>query len=335
MGRRRKHAPKRGSLAYLPRGRAKRHFGRIRYWPKIEADSPTLLGFAGYKVGMMYTYLVSDHRGSPTYGQEVFTPVSIIEAPPMLVCGFRAYTQSVNGSKPITEVLMKKPRKDLKRILALPEKFDAETRLKKIGESLDKISEFRAILLTQPRLAGVKQKKGVIMEVKVDGGKIDDQFKYLKESLGKRVRVSKVFSEGQFVDVVAVTKGKGIQGPVKRWGVRTLQKKSRKTVRGVACIGPWSPSYVMYTVPRAGQMGFHQRTEKNKRVLKTGSKGEEVTPKGGFPHYGVIRSDYIILSGSVPGPAKRLIKIRYPARPLPHVSEKPPQLTYLSSAPTG
>jgi len=335
MGRRRKNAPKRGSLAYLPRGRAKRHFGRINYWPKIEADSPTLLGFAGYKVGMVYAYLVSDHRGSPTYGQEVFTPVSIIEAPPMLVCGFRAYVQSVDGSKPITEVWMQKPPKDLKKTFTLPEKVDAETRLKKVEGSLDKISEFRAILLTQPRLAGVKQKKGVLMEVKVDGGKIDDQFKYLKESLGKRASVSKVFSEGQFVDVVAITKGKGFQGPVKRWGVKILQKKSRKTVRGVGTLGAWSPSYVMYTVPRAGQMGFHQRTEKNKRILKTGSKGEEVTPKGGFPHYGVIRSDYIVLSGSIPGPAKRLIKIRHPARPPSHVSEKLPQVTYLSSAVTG
>jgi len=333
MGHRKKHAPKRGSLAYLPRGRAKRHFGRIRYWPKIEADSPTLLGFAGYKAGMTYAYIVSDHRGSPTFGQEVFTPVSIVETPPMLVCGFRAYTRGIDGLKSLTEVWMKKPPKDLKKILTLPEKFDVETGLNKIEGSLGEISEFKAILLAQPGQAGVKQKKGVIMEVKVDGGKFDDQFKYLKEVLGKKIPVSKIFKEGQFVDVITVTKGKGIQGPVKRWGVKIRQKKSRKTVRGVACLGPWTPHYVMYTVPRAGQMGFHQRTEKNKRILKIGSEGGEVTPKGGFEHYGVIRSDYIILSGSVPGPAKRLIKLRYQARPPPHVPEKPPEVTYLSSSP--
>ncbi len=335
MGHRKKHAPKRGSLAYLPRGRAKRHFGRIRYWPDIDVDSPTLLGFAGYKVGMTYVYIVSDRLGSPIYGQEVLIPASIIETPPMLVCGFRAYTQKVDGLKSTTEVWMKRPSRDLKGMLTLPDELDEEAGLKRVERSLDKISEFRAILLTQPRLAGISQKRGTIMEVKVDGGMIEDQFEYLKEVLGKKIHISKIFKEGQFVDVISVTKGKGIQGPVKRWGVKTLQKKSRKTVRGVACLGPWTPGYVMYTVPRAGQTGFHQRTERNKRILKIGSKGEEITPKGGFPHYGVIRSNYIILSGSVPGPAKRLIKIRYPARPPPHIPERPPQVTYLGPLPTG
>jgi large subunit ribosomal protein L3 len=100
------------------------------------------------------------------------------------------------------------------------------------------------------------------------------------------------------MDVVAITKGKGFQGPVKRWGVKLLPRKSRKTKRGVACIGPWKPARVLYTVPRAGQMGYHQRTEYNKRILKIGIDGKEVTPNGGFVRYGEVKGTYVIVDGS-------------------------------------
>ena len=43
MGHRKTHAPKHGSLAYLPRHRAKKPTARIRYWPEIKSESPKLL----------------------------------------------------------------------------------------------------------------------------------------------------------------------------------------------------------------------------------------------------------------------------------------------------
>jgi hypothetical protein len=77
----------------------------------------------------------------------------------------------------------------------------------------------------------------------------------------------------------------------------------------VACIGAWHPARVSWTVARSGQHGFHHRTEMNKKVYKIGKKGEdshkattefdvtnkEITPMGGFPHYGVVNEDYIML----------------------------------------
>lgn len=63
-----------------------------------------------------------------------------------------------------------------------------------------------------------------------------------------------------------------------------------------------------------GQTGYHQRTEFNKRILKIGSDGEEVTPEGGFINYGLVRGDYVLIKGSVPGPSKRLIRLRDPIR---------------------
>jgi len=72
----------------------------------------------------------------------------------------------------------------------------------------------------------------------------------------------------------------------------------------------------MYTVPRAGQMGFHQRVDKNKRILAVSNAQQNpITPSGGFPHFGDVRGDYVIVRGSVPGPIKRLVDMRLPLYP--------------------
>lgn len=329
MGHRKKHGPKRGSLAYLPRGRAARPIGRIRFWPEVE-EGPVLLGFAGYKAGMTYVFMVEDKKRSPNFGKEVAYPATVIDAPPMTICAVRAYTKQGSELKTLTEAWANTQLKDLERIKGVSSKAEPDENLKKMEENLGKIVEFRVLAATQPRLAGVPKKKPDLMEIKVGGGTIEEQFEYVKNLLGKTVQVDEVFKEGQFVDAIAVTKGKGWQGVVKRWGVRILQHKANKTKRGIATLGPWGPARVLYTVPRAGQMGYHQRTEFNKRILKIGKNGDEVTPEGGFLRYGPVRSTYIMLKGSVPGPAKRLIRLRYPARPPKKIGEEAPQITYIS-----
>ncbi|MEM0049598.1 MAG: 50S ribosomal protein L3 [Candidatus Bathyarchaeia archaeon] len=325
------HAPRRGSLAYLPRARASRSVGRIRYWPEVK-EGPVLLGFAGYKCGMTYVIMVDDEPGSINFGKEIVQPATVIETPPMYIAAVRAYTRDETGLKTLTEVWAHPLPKEMERAIILPKNYseeNVEKGLKRIEESLDKIVEFRVIAATQPRLTSVPKKKPDLMEIKVGGGTIKEQFDYVKKILSKTVSVEAVFKEGQYVDVIAITKGKGIQGPVKRWGVRTLQHKSRKTERGVGTLGAIGIKRVIYTVPRAGQMGYHQRTEYNKRILKIGKDGKEITPKGGFLHYGLVKGTYIILSGSVPGAAKRLIKLRYPARPPKRVGGTP-QITFIS-----
>jgi len=330
VGHRKKTAPRRGSLAYLPRARARRQVGRIRFWPEVEGG-PMLLGLAGYKAGMTYVYLTDDRPNSPNYGKEIFLPVTIIDAPQMLVCAVRVYVETNSGLQTLTEAWMQNPPKNLRRAFPLPENFDPDKAFKKIAESLDRVREFRVIMCTQPWLIGLKKQPDII-EVKIGGQAVRQQFDYAKELLGKTVRASDVFKEGQFIDVVAVTKGKGFQGPVKRWGVSLLPHKSRKTRRGIGCLGPWHPAHIMYTVPRAGQMGYAQRTEYNKRIIKMGSNGVEVTQKGGFIRYGVVRGDYLMLEGSIPGPAKRLIRLRHPARPQLKIPVAPPQITYINVA---
>jgi large subunit ribosomal protein L3 len=329
VGHRKKNAPRHGSLAYLPRGRAKRTTGRIRFWPKV-AEGPTILGFMGYKAGMTHILMIEDKPGSQNLGKEVSYPATILDVPPIVVFAIRAYIKSQYGLQTLSEAWMEDLSKDFDRVLVLPEKFKTEEALKKIEEALDEISEIRLLAATNPRLTGVPKKKPDIMEIKVDGGSIQEQFEYGKNLLGKNVSITDIFKEGGYVDVIAVTKGKGFQGPVKRWGIKILPRKSRKTKRGVAAIGPWKPPRVLYSVPRAGQMGYHQRTEYNKRILKIGIDGKDVTPKGGFLKYGTVKGTYVIVDGSLPGPVKRLIRLRVPARPPRKVPEAAPNIIYVS-----
>jgi large subunit ribosomal protein L3 len=330
MGHRKHHAPRHGSLAYLPRHRAKRPAARIRYWPKTDADSPKLLGFAGYKAGMTYVFTIEDRKRSPHFGKEVMKAATILEAPPILVCGIRTYSHTQYGLEQITECWMKNPPEELDRKLILPENFDTDEMQKKLDENLERTTNIRAIVATQPSQANLAKKKPEVTEIEIGGGSLHQQLEYAKGLLGKTVTAEEVFKSGQYLDVAAVTTGKGWQGPVKRWGVAVLQHKGRKTKRGIATLGPWNPHHLMYSVARAGQMGYHQRIEYNKRLLKIGKDGKEVNVKGGFLRYGTLKAPYMIIEGSIPGTEKRTIKLRVPARPPTKVAEDPPQVTYVS-----
>ncbi|HLE65183.1 MAG TPA: 50S ribosomal protein L3 [Candidatus Bathyarchaeia archaeon] len=329
MGHRKYSAPRRGSLAYLPRGRAPRWTPRIRFWPKYEGP-PKLLAFAGFKAGTTHVTITDNRQGSLTYGKEVTFPATIVETPPLVVTGLRFYEKWNGGLRTIGEVWHPQPHRDLGRAIKTPEKFDETKGWEKVEAVKDRLAEVRVIVASQPRLAKTGKKEPDLFEVKIDGGTIQERIELGKNFLGKEVKISDVFKAGGDVDVVAITKGKGIQGPVKRWGIKKLKHKSRKTVRGVGSIGPWHPHFVMYSVPRAGQMGFAQRTEYNKQILKIGDNGSDVTPKGGFLHYGPVKTEFALLRGTIPGPANRLVALRYPARGQPQ--GEAPKLELISLA---
>ena len=137
MGHRKTHAPKHGSLAYLPRHRAKKPVARIRYWPKIKADNPRLLGFLGYKAGMTYVFTIEDRKRSPNFGKEVMRAATILETPPIILCGIRTYTHNPYGLQQLTEVWMKDPPAELERTLVLPENFNTEEMMQKVTQSID------------------------------------------------------------------------------------------------------------------------------------------------------------------------------------------------------
>jgi large subunit ribosomal protein L3 len=296
----------------------------------VESETPRLLGFTGYKAGMTHVFTIEDRKRSPDFGKEVILPSTVLETPPILVCGVKVYAKDINGLRTLAEAWAKDLPDDLERMFTLAEDFKTEEALKKIEENLLRVARVRVISVTQPRQASVPKKKPDIAEIEIGGGTVQQQFEYAKSLLGKTVTPAEIFKEGQYVDIASVSTGKGFQGPVKRWGVTILQAKGRKTKRGIATLGPWNPHHVMYSIARAGQMGFHQRTEYNKRILKIGKDGKEITPRGGFLRYGLVKGPYVLLAGSVAGTEKRPIRIRYPARPPRGVSEEPPQITHVS-----
>lgn len=334
MGRRKQSAPRHGSLRFMPRKRARNMAGRMRNWLSYEGE-PQLLGFAGFKAGMTHVAYIENEESSPYSGTEIISAVTIVETPPLILMGIKVLEKSDYGL--ITKGQLLAPELDqiLGRKILLPKEYNFEekaTAFEAIVDQNEKL-EIRGVFYTQPKLTSLPRKKPDILEIKVSGGKTArERYDFLKEKFGQEIRVRNFVKEGEYVDACGVTLGKGFQGPMKRYHVRHLQKKSRKTVRGIGCIGPWHPARVTYFVARAGQIGCHNRVEINKRLIKVGEKGEEITPKGGFVRYGIIKNDYVIILGSIPGPKKRLIKLRKAMRPKKTPTPTAPEITYVSNS---
>jgi len=334
MGARKKSAARHGSLGVRPRKRASRIVPRVRSWPDPQLSQPKLLAFPAYKAGMTHVMMIDDRPHSPTYGKEVFTPVTVLEAPPIIPLAIRAYVlHPIRGMITLTEAWTSPP-KELeinRKVSTLPEGLEHKNNLDKIRESIELVKDIRVIVATQPKLVGgLSKKKPDLLEVRIYGGSIEDRLNYAESILGKPVSVKEVFDVGMWVDTIAVTKGHGFKGVIQRFGVRELPRwhKHRK---GSRKIGARSPGIgALSTTPQAGQMGFHRRTDFNKRILIIGENGTEITPKGGFVRYGVVKSHYVVVEGSVPGPKKRIVILRYPVRPPPYIPEGPPKITYIN-----
>ena len=323
MGHRRHSQPRRGSLAYLPRGRAQSMEARIRTWPKINSEEPKLLGHAGFKAGCVQLVSIDDRDKTPNAGKQLVSLGTVIVTPPMHIIGIRGYSKNIDGLHATFDIFANDLPKHFSKILKVKTE---DIEIEKAEKSLGKIHELVAIVGVIPRNASLEQKKPYVFEIGVKGGDIKKQFAFVKDLLGKEVKVDQVFESGAKVDTAAITKGKGWEGPITRWGVKKKQHKSRKSVREVGTLGPISPQYVMYTVPRAGQRGFHQRIEYDKRIMimsNTEKNEFNVNPEGGFKHFGYVNGDFIILKGSVPGTYRRLIKLRSQIRNVPSKIVKP------------
>ncbi len=306
--------PKKGSMGFGPRKRVKRISPRFSSWPEL-AEGPKIMGFAGYKAGMTHIIMTDYRQKSTTANQEIQVPVTVLEVPPMKVVGIRYYTNSPYGLKVLGEDWKNVKDKNLMR--RIPK--HSETVMDQ--EKTDAIDEVRLIAYSQPHLVkGIPKKVPELMELPIGGNDLDANIKFAKEQMGKTITFKDFSDEGNWIDVAAFTKGKGFQGHVKRWGVKLLSHKNSKHRRMIGNLGPKSQGggkdsgYVLPTIRQAGQMGYHQRTEYNKLVLKVGDDGEEIIPKGGFLHYGEVKNPYVLIKGSVPGPTKRLIRMRLPIR---------------------
>lgn len=309
-----KRKPRKGSMAFRPRKRAISENVR-QWWP--ERQEKKLLGIPGYKVGMTHVAYI-DTTDAPTKGQEIVSAATIIEVPPVLVYGIRYY----DGKNSIADIHANNE--------AVLKAAGIRKKKEKKNINIEDVKDVRLLVCTQPKKAGYGKKKAEFMELGCGGKDIKEKAEYASSLLGKELHVNEIFKPGEFVDVSAVTKGKGWQGPVKRFGVAVQRRKATGKRRHVGTLGPFHPAIVAYTVPQAGQMGYHTRTEFNKMILKVGTDPTEINIKSGYPNYGVVKNDYVILKGSVPGPTKRLVKLRVAAR-----NTKPAEvkLTFISAEP--
>jgi large subunit ribosomal protein L3 len=318
----RKNFPRSGSMQFWPRKRAKRVYPRVKSWAKVK--DAKLLGFAGYKVGMTHVMYTDAKGNSLTKGEDIFCPATIVECPPMKILGIRFYKKDSYGENVVADVISSKVEKELSRKIPVSKK-----QTKKI-EDIKDFDDIKLIVYTQPKLTSVGKKKPEIFEIAIGGSK-DDKLNFAKEKINQEIRLGDVFHDGQQVDIHAVTKGKGFQGPVKRFGIKIRQHKSEKTKRGPGSLGGWkAQGQTMYRVPHAGQTGFQVRTEYNKWVMKIGTNPEEINPKSGFKRYGLIKNNYVLIKGSVAGPTKRLLRFNEAIRPATGLQKDPPNIQKIS-----
>jgi large subunit ribosomal protein L3 len=302
----------------------------VRSWP-AGPKAPALEGFAGFKVGMTHAFIVDYRKRSTTAGQEVAVPVTVVEVPPMRVVGARIYHRQPYGSRVVAEVWADATEGEIGRRISPHPASPAEARDAFSHAAGD---EVRLIVHSQPQLiTGVGSKTPQIFEVRISGEKLADRRSFALSKLGTEVPLDQLAKEGEFLDVIGVTKGFGFQGHIQRWGVKLQPRKNSKHRRMIGTLGPHNPSFVTYRIPQAGQTGYHRRTQYNMRVLKIvrDPRTEPITPAGGFPHYGELRSPCVVLHGSLPGPAKRLLRFRLPIRSQVAMVEKV-DIRYLSTA---
>ena len=293
----------------------------IRGYPDIEGETPRMLVHCGFKAGCLQVVSIDDRLKTPNAGKQLVSLGTVVVTPPAVVVGMRGYIKDNNGYHAHFDLFAESIPKKITKRIRLSTGDDAAEK----AQNLSKIKKICAILAVVPRDVGLEQKMPYIFEAPIGGGDIEAQAAYVTGLLGREIRISDVFQTGGAVDVAAITKGKGWQSVIKRYGAKRKQHKSRKSVRELGSLGPISPQYVMYTVPRAGQMGFHQRVEYNKRIMimDTTEDGQGVSPKGGFKHFGDVRGDYIILKGSIPGTYRRFVKLRAQIRNKPDRINEP------------
>lgn len=292
--------PRRGSMQFWPRRRARHSLARIRTWK--DSGKAKLLGFIGFKAGMTHVMALDNRGKSLTKGEQIAMAGTIIECPPITVAGVCFYKRSELGLQKVGCVLAEKLSKNLEKKIILPKKSV------KSWDSVPAFDDLRLLVYSHPDAASTGVKKPKLVEIAV-GGSANDKQAYAKSVLGKDVAVSELFEQGEIVDVHGITKGKGFQGTVKRFGVPIRQHKAEKTKRGIATLGSWTPKRVEFTVAQSGKMGYHLRTEYNKQILKIASSPSDVNPDGGITKYGLVKTTYVLLKGSIPGPRKRAVML--------------------------
>lgn len=298
-----RRSPRRGSLQFWPRKKASKFLPRTN-WNSIPSDSvKNIKGFICYKAGMFSAYVKDNTENSMTQGKKIVVPVTVLECPPMKIFSVRFYKKGMV----VTEVLAENLDKELKKKVKIPKenKKNFEQKL----HDLKEYEDIRVICYSKTQKTRLK-KTPDLNEIALSGN-IEEKLKFVKENIGKEILVSNVFQGGQVVDLRGLTKGKGFAGPVKRFGISLKAHKTEKGVRRPGTLGPWHPARVTFRVAMAGQLGLFSRINYNQKIIYVSANNEKLKS---ITNYGDIKTNYVIVSGSVQGPSKRQILMTYPSR---------------------
>jgi large subunit ribosomal protein L3 len=300
-------SPRKGSLQFWPRKRAAKFLPRVN-WDTINSGK-NLKGFICYKAGMMSANVKDNTPDSMTKGKKISIPVTVLECPLLRIFSVRFYK---NG-KVVKEVLAENLDKELKKKLKLPKK-----KIEKIEDiKPEDYDDVRVICYSQVKRTNIK-KTPDLSEIGLVGG-FEDKINFIKENLKKEISVLDIFEKGQLVDLRGLTKGKGTQGPVKRFGIKLKFHKSEKGRRRPGSLGPWHPARVTFRAPMAGQLGMFTRVVYNNKIIDIGKVEDKFK---NIKNFGDIKTDYITVQGSVQGPAKRQLLITAPLRETKTKSKK-------------
>jgi len=335
-------------MAFYPKKRSARHRGKVKAFPKDDSTKPVhLTAFIGYKAGMTHILREVDRAGSKLNKKETTEAVTIVEAPPMMIVGVLGFTETPRGLRTLKAIWAEHISDECKRRFyknwrkskktayrKFSKKWQDKTGKREIEKDIRQMKKYctviRVIAHTQMKLLRKRQKKAHIMEIQLNGGTIAEKVDWARHHMEKAIPVSGVFGQDEMIDVIGVTKGKGVKGVTSRWHTKKLPRKTHKGLRKVACIGAWHPSRVQFTVARAGQKGYHHRTEMNKKIYRMGQgihvkdgkviknnastdydlTDKSITPMGGFVRYGEVNCDFLMLKGSIMGPVRRVITLR-------------------------
>lgn len=305
-------APKRprfGSLQFYPRKRVEKFIPSVN-WSTIKTDSKTtgILGFITYKVGMG-TALVKDSTDKVlTSGKRIYVPVTILEAPSMKVFSVRFYNKGI----PVKDVIVSND-KELKKVVRVPKEikpFDSQ-----IPQQYDDI---RVVAYSLVNKTSVKKTPDVA-EIAIAG---ENKLEVVKGLIGKEIS-AKDFTHFDLLDVRGLTTGKGLVGPVKRFGITLKSHKAEKGRRRPGSLAPWHPARVTFHTPHAGQLGMFTRVHYNNKVITSSTISEKnINPGTGFKNYGNIKTSYIVIKGSVQGPSKRQVLLTPSWRPTKTMAKK-------------
>ncbi len=150
----------------------------------------------------------------------------------------------------------------------------------KLGYGQDKPKKRRA---TKPRLGEFNKLKlkplKDVREVRIEDSSVLDNYK-----VGQELKVN-IFKQGEFLDVIARSKGKGFQGGVKRWGWHIGPKShGSRSHRAIGSIGQGSsPSRVFKGLHMPGHMGDDKVTVQNIEIMDLDLENNLILVKGSIP----------------------------------------------------